>query len=593
MASLTNSTNIATTNSNLNLHTCSFTVSVVEKSGSVDVAGNYSYVTVSYSAVSTSSRTFVGSSRPNAGYLSITVNGVVQTVTVPFPYGATNGVVLASGSYDQKVAHDSSGAKTITIKLKMNSGTDPYNYGAVWSATNEQSTTLALTTIKRGAVVTVFNNFTIEDGLSFTYQDYVAPYSQRILINVGSQNIVTLIRTSSTGVHTESITWTEVQLDTIYRTVGATAKSATFTVTIETTMSGTLVTNSKTAIGTLSLSVNAPVIGNVGIEETALASYGVANTEIVRYLSVKLIQAQITAKNYANIASAVIIDGSRTVNMSLSGSLYEVSLTNLTGGDLSLVTTDTRGFTSLVNITGLTYVEYSYPTITSVEFDRTSAIDTTGFIRPTGAFWNGIAGTTTNEVTWKYSFDGTTFTDAQNVTMSDTTWAGNELLPTDTLLRDHTYTCTVKVVDTFGQTANFTVTLGVAELSVWIGKNTIRAKYFVADEALAVLDSNDQKIVLDESTITVVKSVDVYSDNVSLSTSSGNAISFSLPTDFKQSLGCVLYRCWPITNWTNGAIVTIAFDNTFNDDGTVYLTTTSTQSYNIKIRLNYIADIAS
>ena len=593
MASLTNSTNIATTNSNLNLHTCSFTVSVVEKSGSVDVAGNYSYVTVSYSATSTSSRTFVGSSRPNAGYLSITVNGVVQTVTVPFPNGATSGVVLASGSYDQKVAHDSSGAKTITIKLKMNSGTDPYNYGVVWSATSEQSTTLALTTIKRGAVVTVFNDFTVEDGMSFIYQDYVSSYAQQILVKAGTTTVATLTKTSSAGTHTEVITWTTAQLNSIYTAIGATAKSATFTVTIETTMSGTVVTNNKTAVGTLSPLINAPEIRSIAVSETALSSYGVGNYEIVRYLSEKLISITALTKNGATVASAKLTNGTRTENMTLTNNSYQVSISNIISREMSVTVTDSRGYIVTTDITGFTLVDYSYPTITAVAFDRTSAIDTTGFIRPQGSYWVGTAGTTVNSVSWKYSFDGTTFTTAQSVTMSGTSWSGDESLPTDTLLRDHTYTCTVRVVDAFGQTADFTVTLGVAELSIWIGKNTVRAKYFVAEGALAVLDSNNQKIVLDESTITVVKSVEVYSDTVSLSTSSGNTISFNLPSDFKYSLGCVLSRSWPASNWTNGAIVTIAEDNTFSNNGSIRVTTTSAQNYGIKVRLNYVADIAS
>ncbi len=601
MASLTNSTNIATTNSNLNLHTCSFTVSVVEKSGSASVSGNYSYVTVTYSATcTTSGRTFAGTSRPDAGYLSITVNGTVQTVTVPFPNGATNGTVLASGSYDQKVNHDSSGAKTITIKLKMNSGTDPYNYGVVWNATSEQSTTLALTTIKRGATITVFNNFTIENGFSFTYVDYVSSHAQRITVRAGSSSILTLTLTSSAGTHTRTIQFNQTQLDWVYRALGPTAKSATFTVLIETTMSGTTISSSKTATGTLLQSANMPTIGNVGIEETALAPYGVSNLDVVRYLSVKLIQAEVSAQHYANVASVKVINGTRSVAMTLSGALYEASVSNFQSGDITIEVTDSRGYTTGVVLQDLTLIEYTYPSITAVAFDRTNAISTTGFIRPQGAFWNGTAGTTTNAVSWKYSLNGGTFVDAQTVTVTGSTWAGDESLPANTLIRTESYTCVVRVTDAFGQTADFTVTLGVAELSIWIGKNTVRAKHFIAGESLAVEtpDPNDptntQRIVLDASTITVVKSAIVYSStSESLATSSGNTISFSLPTDFKQSLGCVLSRCWPHTNWTNGALVTIAYDKTYNGEGTVQLTTNSAQTYDITIRLNYIADIAS
>ena len=80
-----------------------------------------------------------------------------------------------------------------------------------------------------------------------------------------------------------------------------------------------------------------------------------------------------------------------------------------------------------------------------------------------------------------------------------------------------------------------------------------------------------------------------------LNTTNGNECQLTLPSDFRKSLGVVIHDAWPNQNWNNGAVVSICRDKTLEagpaDAGTtsyVYLTTTSGQSYQIKLVLIYL-----
>jgi len=93
-----------------------------------------------------------------------------------------------------------------------------------------------------------------------------------------------------------------------------------------------------------------------------------------------------------------------------------------------------------------------------------------------------------------------------------------------------------------------------------------------------------------------IKTVEYEFMNTTLNTYNGNELSLTLPSDFKKSLGVVIRDSWPNANWNNGAVVSLVRDLTLDataaDAGTakyVYLTTTSGQSYQIKLRLVYIS----
>lgn len=104
--------------------------------------------------------------------------------------------------------------------------------------------------------------------------------------------------------------------------------------------------------------------------------------------------------------------------------------------------------------------------------------------------------------------------------------------------------------------------------------------------ATNVQDALDE-IAGDVSAIHNLKRVKVYEAQVDISTSSTD-ISFTFPSDFHTSYGVILSRSWPISTWSNGAVVTIAQDSTITaGSSTVRLATTYAQKYNVRLDLVY------
>ena len=98
-------------------------------------------------------------------------------------------------------------------------------------------------------------------------------------------------------------------------------------------------------------------------------------------------------------------------------------------------------------------------------------------------------------------------------------------------------------------------------------------------------------------TIRETKIAKVYSNNnLKLLTQSGNTLNINLPSDFDKSLGCKI-DYWPNSNWNNGAIVSLARDNTLSAStssktSSVSLTTVTEQNYTVDVYLEYLSDSA-
>lgn len=131
---------------------CSLTVT----EGTVDSSANTSVVNYSYSVTlgGPSGYTFIGTSRPDAGTLNISINGSnVKNVTVPFNYGTTVGNTIVSGSGSVTVKHGTDGKKTCSFSLGMTTGTAADPRGAnpplYWTtvSASEHSSSITLTNI--------------------------------------------------------------------------------------------------------------------------------------------------------------------------------------------------------------------------------------------------------------------------------------------------------------------------------------------------------------------------------------------------------------------------------------------------------------
>lgn len=386
----------------------------------------------------------------------------------------------ASDMWWGNVQHKSDGTLSLTCTIT----------GDRVFSTSPLNTTVSLSfpTIPRGSEITAFKNFTIESGFSFSYKDSLDGKALTLACKMGSTSILTKKYTSSTGTHTDTIKFTEAQLTTIYKNIGASNNKANFTLTL--TTADMTDTSTATARGTLASASNKPTVSTPSMTETssAMQTAGVADTEVIRYLSAKKITATVSARNRASISSVKVKNGDsgKDITMDLeSGNTYSAVVTNPTAANFIVTATDSRGFSTTASVTG-TLKKYTRPSITKVAFDRGSAVVSSGFIKPTGSFWNGTIGSTTNTVSWRYKINSDAASSYYTPTKSGNTWSGSITLPTGTLLRDHTYNCTVTVRDAFGQTATYKASIGIAELSVWIGKRTVKAEGFVGEHYIGV-----------------------------------------------------------------------------------------------------------
>lgn len=414
--------------------------------------------------------------------MSLTVAGQTVSTKTFTIYGATYVVNqwYTALSKSVTVTHGSDGSKSVSVSA---SSTTDAGFFANFSG----STTATLTTIPRNSIITSFGKFTIEDGLSFSYTDYIGNKTLSLDCKMGSILIHSAEFTSEVGAHSMDIILSEDELTTIYDNIGADNKSATFKLTL--TTSGISSTSTKETTGTLKSNNNKPMVGIPALTEeptSKVYNAGVGDDEIIRYLSVKTISITATPQHNATISSVKVKNGdSAEVTMTnRSGNLYVATLSNITGATFKITVTDSRGFTNEATKTG-TLKQYTRPTVTDIDFNRVSEVRTDGYIRPTGSFWNGTAGTTQNSVTWSYNIVSSSLSGIA-ATTSAGYWTGDVSLPVDTLLRESAYVCTVTVTDAFNESASMTKGLGTAQLSVWIGKRTVKAEGFVGEHYVGV-----------------------------------------------------------------------------------------------------------
>ena len=420
---------------------------------------------------------------PSTKSIKITGTGAANdthsaSATWNFGYCDSSSWADASGSYSDfywsKVRHNNDG--TLTIRAHITGD-------RVVSGSLDTYVDLTFPTIPRGSTITSFSNFAIEDGFTFSYKDALSSRSLTLNCAIGNTSVLSKTYTSDVGTHSDTITFTNNELTTIYNAIGPSGSSATFTLSLSTSGIGGYSTAS--AKGSLVAASNKPVIGSPAMSETSpsMQQCGIGDTEVMRYLSQKKITASVTSKNGATVSSVKVKNGDNGTEITMnleSGSTYSAVVGNPSAAKFIVTATDSRGFTTSESVTGV-LKPYTYPSITKVAFDRDSAIVTTGFVQPTGSYWDGTAGSVTNSVTWSYRINSGTASEDFAPTQAGGTWSGGATLPDETLLRDHTYYCDVTVKDAFGQTSTYRASIGIAELSVWIGKRTVKAEGFVGE----------------------------------------------------------------------------------------------------------------
>ena len=94
--------------------------------------------------------TWGGTTRTNCGWFDLLINGVtVATIGLSVVAGWGNGTSIGTKSGTYRVTHNADGTKSVSVQIRINSGTDPLNGGVYYQAASGGAQTLTLSTIPR------------------------------------------------------------------------------------------------------------------------------------------------------------------------------------------------------------------------------------------------------------------------------------------------------------------------------------------------------------------------------------------------------------------------------------------------------------
>lgn len=358
MASVSVSSNIKQTAESLSLNTCTATVTVTEKSGSVSTANNTSKVTVDYIVKITSNRYFTGTTRSNAGTLKMVINGTTVNKTIPLPNGAYLNTVLAEGSFEQTITHNTDGSKTIGFSAQIVEGTDERNYNVVWVTSSTKASTLALSNIPRASTPTVSKSSLTLNG------------SDSLVINTNRAS-TSFTHTLKVKIGTNTATFTDVGDSYTFKPTPSiwmpymTSTQMTATVTCSTYNGATKIGSDTTC--TFKVNVDqttyAPAIDSIAysdrnedtrdIETSGEYIKGKSNFQAV-------VSFGVSDSDYVSLASATIKCGSAETTYTLSGTSGTVTfLADAINGDSLVITVvDARG-TKVTRTINLQVVDYA------------------------------------------------------------------------------------------------------------------------------------------------------------------------------------------------------------------------------------------
>lgn len=217
----------------------------------------------------------------------------------------------------------------------------------------------------------------------------------------------------------------------------------------------------------------APVINTASVKE--IGNTNVPENKVFRYLSKKKLSMQATVMGYATVKSVYALHNGQQFPLSLSQGTYSVDLEGLVNGDIEFIIEDSRGFKTTQKWQGK-YVPYFYPTITEFSAERDNPTVNDGYANAKGTFYNGE----NNVLTITVKDDGNRSTNGTGQLN------GNEFTVKQRIVGysyDKNYNLTLKVTDSYGQSAEksyvltgnlWAMTLGKLTTSVhmlWVRKN--------------------------------------------------------------------------------------------------------------------------
>ena len=354
------------------------------------------------------------------------------------------------------VAHDDNGSKTIGISFSITDNHSAYYTPGSCSA----SGSMTLTTLPRTSQVSCNpSDITVNGSNAITiYTNRKASsFTHTIKITFGSYS------TTITGVAT-STKWTPAK-SILAQIPSSTSKTGTITCT---TYSGSTAIGSSSVNFTLrtSQSVSGPSLDTMTVTETN-STVSAKTTGTVRYLSSKSIKVTYTLKDSATLSSLIVYCGSKQAGFTISGSSGTATISAPTSGTYKVTLIDSRGYQVSKTVTQDFY-EYSYPSFDSgASFVRTSPTESNGTLAVSGTYGNVLDNTVTCTLSRTGLDDAT-----PDVSPSSGTWSLSQAY--SDLVYTASFSATVKITDSFGQSASLTLTLGRSVPTIWLGKEIVR-----------------------------------------------------------------------------------------------------------------------
>lgn len=298
------------------------------------------------------------SSRYKAGNFRVVIDGVtVYSTSQDDRIWLYDGTVVASGNYTFN--HNSAGQKSFSVQIQAGI----YTYAV--NCTGSGSFTLP--TISRISTITSINGANTSDILNVNYTEYVASYTNNLVIKLGNTTLQTITNYAAGA----SFNLSDAALNTIYTNV-TTAKTVTLSFTLQTYDGSTLLGTSDAVSKSLTINDSNPSIGSVSYRDSNSTTSAITtnNQYIIRNHSIlEVTVSNLTALNSATLASLTIAGGGVSQTRSLSGTSDASEVITLgtvnqsSNFTLTVTLTDSRGFTAAKTINVLVY-DYNLPTAT-------------------------------------------------------------------------------------------------------------------------------------------------------------------------------------------------------------------------------------
>ena len=298
------------------------------------------------------------SSRYKAGNFKVVIDGVtVYSTSEDDRIWLYDGTLVASGNYTFN--HNSAGEKSFSVQIQAGI----YTYAV--NCTGSGSFTLP--TINRISVINSITGANTSDELAVAYTEYVAAYTNNLIIKLGNTTLQTITNYNSGA----SFTLSDSALNTIYSSVTS-AKTATLSFSLQTYSGSLLIGTSDPVSKTLTINDSNPSIGSISYRDSNNNTVGITgnNQYIIRNNSIlEVTLTNLTAQNSATLASITVAGGGVTQTRSLSGSsdsseVFTLGTVNQSSNfTITATLTDSRGFTATKTINVLVY-DYNLPTAT-------------------------------------------------------------------------------------------------------------------------------------------------------------------------------------------------------------------------------------